>query len=265
MTQRHILIEQLDELRLKAMARAFEEQLESPEIEALSFEERLGLLVDRESTDRAQRRYTLRLRKAKLRYPQAAIEELDLRRRRGIDRAQVLDLASCRFLDQHLNVLITGKTGVGKTFLACALAHQACREGYSVLYRRMPQLFRDLAIARGDGSHGLQLQRIARTQLLVLDDWALHPFGEAERRDLYEILEDRYGLRSTIVVSQLSKDVWHDALGDPTLADAILDRLVHSAYSLALEGDTMRGAGTAGSGVGTAEKRSSQRPQEPRT
>ncbi len=264
MTARHALLDQLSELKLKAMARALEEQLESPEIERLSFEERLGLLLDRESTDRAQRRYTLRLRKAKLRFPQATIEELDLGRRRGLDRSQVLDLASCRFIDQRLNVLITGKTGVGKTFLACALAHQACREGYSVLYRRMPQLFRELAIARGDGSHGLHLQRIARTQLLVLDDWALHPFGEAERRDLYEILEDRYALRSTIVISQLSKDAWHDALGDPTLADAILDRLLHGAYSLALKGESRRRPKPKAPRTPAAPKRGSQKPQEPR-
>lgn len=240
MTARHTLLDQLGELRLNAMARALEEQLESSEIDQLSFEERLGMLVDRESTDRSQRRYSQRLRKAKLRFPQAVIEDLEMTSRRGLDRSQVLDLASCRFIDQHHNVLITGLTGVGKTYLACALAHQACRQGYSALYRRLPELFRELAIARGDGSYGLQLQRIARTDLLVLDDWALHPFGEAERRDLYEILENRCDLRSTIVVSQLAQKLWHDAVGDPTLADAIVDRLVSDAYSFALKGESRR-------------------------
>lgn len=265
MAARHVLLEQLAELRLNAMARALEEQLESAEIEQLSFEERLGLLLDRESTDRAQRRYSQRLRKAKLRFPQAAIEELDLSGRRGLDRSQVLDLASCRFIDQHRNVLITGKTGVGKTYLACALGQQACREGYSVLYRRLPQLFRELAIARGDGSYGLQLQRIARTQVLILDDWALHVFGDAERRDLYEVFEDRHGLSSTVVISQLPKGDWYDAIGDPTLADSILDRLVSNAYTFALKGESRRRGADATASGDTTRKRGSQEPQDRRS
>lgn len=236
---KHVTLEQLQELKLHGMARAFAEQLEMPEMAELSFEERLGLLAEREATERASRRLTARLRQAKLR-EQAAIEDIDWRARRGLDKRQILSLASCQWVAEHLNVLVTGKAGVGKTFLACALAHKACREGYTARYLRVPRLFRELAIARGDGSHGLELQRIARTQLLVLDDWGLHPFGEAERRDLYEILEDRYALRSTIVISQLAKDAWHDALGDPTLADAILDRLVHNAYRINLKGESMR-------------------------
>jgi DNA replication protein DnaC len=240
MTARHVLLDQLAELRLPAMVRALEEQLGKPAIEALSFEERLGLLIDRESTDRASRRLSQRLRLAKLRFSQATIEDLDLRAGRGAHRSQILELASCRFIKHHQNVLIVGKTGVGKTFLGCALAHQACREGYSVLYFRLPKLFRDLAIAKSDGSHGLKLQRLARADLLVLDDWGLHPFGDAERRDLYEILEDRYGVRSTIVMSQMAREVWHEALGDPILADAILDRLVRNAYTLELTGDSRR-------------------------
>ena len=240
MSARHVLLDQLAAMRLPAMARALEEQLGKSEIAALSFEERLGLLLDRERTDRASRSFTQRLRKAKLRFAQASIEDLDLRGERGVHRSQILDLASCRWIEQHLNLLITGKTGVGKTFLGCALAHQACREGYTVLYRRMPELFRELAIARSDGSHGMQLQRLCRIDLLVLDDWGLHPFGDAERRDLYEILEERYSLRSTIVMSQLSRDVWYQALGDPTMADAILDRLVRCAYTIDLVGESRR-------------------------
>jgi DNA replication protein DnaC len=240
MSARHVLLDRLAEMRLPAMARALEEQLGKPEIEALSFEERLSLMLDREKTERASRSFSQRLRKAKLRYSQAAIEDLDLRGERGAHRSQILDLASCRWIDQHLNVLITGKTGVGKTFLGCALAHQACREGYSVSYRRMPELFRELLMGRSDGTHAIQLQRLSCVDLLVLDDFGLHSFGDHERRDLYEILEERYGLRSTIVMSQLARDVWYQALGDPTMADAILDRLVRCAYSIDLTGESRR-------------------------
>ena len=194
MTQRHALLDRLAELKLTAMA--------------LAFEERLGLLVDRESTERAARRHTLRLRQAKLRNPQAVPEDLDLRSKRGLDRAEILKLKTCDWIDQRLNLLVTGKS-----FLACALAHQACRQGHTVLYRRTAELFRELKIARGDGRHHCLLQRIQRTHLLVLDDWGLHPFGDTERRDLYEILEERFDLRSTMVTSQLPVD---DALGDPT-------------------------------------------------
>jgi DNA replication protein DnaC len=240
MTARHVLLDQLTELRLPAMARALAEQLGKPESEALSFEERLGLLVDRERTERSSRRFHQRLRLAKLRFSQATVEDLDLRSGRGACRSQILDLASCQWIKQQHNVLITGKTGVGKTFLGCALAHQACREGFSVLYWRLPKLFRDLALAKSDGSHGQKIQRLARADLLVLDDWGLHPFGDTERRDLYEILEERYRVRSTMVMSQMAPEVWHQALGDPTLADAILDRLVRCAYTLELTGESRR-------------------------
>lgn len=257
MTQRHALLDQLSDLKLSAMSRAFEEQLADPEIVELSFEERLGLLLDRESTERASRRLTLRLRQAKLRYPQAVPEDLDLRAKRGLDRAQIHKLRTCFWIEERLNLLLTGKTGTGKTFLGCALAHQACREGYTVIYRRLPQLFRELSIARGDGSHRRFLQRLQRTRLLVLDDWGLHPFGDAERRDLYEILEDRFDLQSTLVISQLPVDTWHQALGDPTLADAILDRLIHAAYRIDLKGPSQRKerARLAATGTDTEETR----------
>jgi len=236
---KHATLDQLAELKLHGMARAFEEQLGMAEIGDLSFEERLGLLVEREATERASRRLTARLRRAKLR-EQAAIEDVDWRARRGLDKRQVLTLASCRWIADHLNVLITGKAGVGKTFLACALAHKACREGYTALYLRVPRLFRDLAIARGDGSYEKLLKSYARTDVLVLDDWGLAQIGAQERRDLLEILEDRYGLRSTVVTSQLPVTSWYDSIGDPTLADGILDRLVHGAYEIAIEGESMR-------------------------
>lgn len=236
---RHATLDQLSGLKLHGMAKAFEEQLSMPDVSDLSFEERLGLLVDREVTERASRRLTTRLRKAKLR-EQAAIEDINWRVKRNLDKGQVLRLASCQWIADHLNVLITGKAGVGKTFLACALAHKACREDFTVLYLRIPRLFRNLAIARGDGSYERLLKSYARADLLVLDDWGLAPIGAPERRDLLEILEDRYGLRSTMVTSQLPVKSWYEVIGDPTLADAILDRLVHGAYKIALEGDSMR-------------------------
>jgi DNA replication protein DnaC len=237
---RHATLDQLAELKLHGMARAFEEQLEMPEIRDLSFEERLGLLVEREATERASRRLTARLRRAKLR-EQAAIEDINWRRPRGLDKRQILTLASCQWIADHLNVLITGKAGVGKTFLACALAHKACREGYTALYLRVPRLFRDLAIARGDGSYEKLLKSYARTDVLVLDDWGLVELSAQDRRDLLEILEDRYGLRSTVVTSQLPVKTWYDSIGDPTLADGILDRLLHGAYRIEMEGESMRG------------------------
>jgi DNA replication protein DnaC len=236
---RHATLDQLAELKLHGMAKAFEEQLSMQDVSELSFEERLGLLVEREATERASRQLTTRLRKAKLR-EQAAIEDIDWRAKRNLDKGQVLRLASCQWIADHLNVLITGKAGVGKTFLACALAHKACREGYTALYLRVPRLFRDLAISRGDGSYERLLKSYARVDLLILDDWGLAPIGGPERRDLLEILEDRYGRRSTLVTSQIPVKTWYEVIGDPTLADAILDRLVHSAYQLALEGDSMR-------------------------
>ncbi len=236
---RHATLDQLAELKLHGMAKAFEEQLSMVDVSELSFEERLGLLVEREATERASRRLTARLRRAKLR-EQAAIEDIDWRVRRSLDKRQILRLASCQWIAEHLNMLITGKAGVGKTFLACAFAHKACREGYTVLYLRVPRLFRALAIARGDGSYERLLKRYARTDLLVLDDWGLAPLGPTERRDLLEILEDRYGARSTIVASQLPVKSWYEVIGDPTLADAILDRLVHNAYKVAMDGDSMR-------------------------
>jgi len=236
---KHATLDQLQELKLHGMARAFEEQLQMPDLQELSFEERLGLLVEREATERTSRQLTARLRRAKLR-EQAAIEDIDWRARRGLDKRQVLALASCKWIVEHLNVLITGKAGVGKTYLACALAHKACREGYSALYLRVPRLFRDLAIARGDGNYEKLLGRFARIDLLILDDWGLAQIGAQDRRDLLEILEDRYGRRSTVVTSQLPVKSWYDSIGDPTLADGILDRLIHGAYQIAMEGESMR-------------------------
>ena len=236
----HPVIDKLHQLKCLGMATALNEQLQSTACEALSFEERLALLVDRELTVRDDRRMTSRLRRAKLRHPNACIEDIDFRSPRGLDKSLVLSLACGRWLREHLNVLITGPCGVGKSWLACALAHQACRDGFSALYLRLPRLLHDLAIARADGSYPKLLASLAKLDLIVLDDFGLAKLNTDNRRDPLELLEDRYATRSTLVTSQLPIESWHDALGDPTFADAILDRLVHNAYKLKLKGGSMR-------------------------
>ncbi|MEN8145807.1 MAG: IS21-like element helper ATPase IstB [Gemmatimonadota bacterium] len=236
----HPTLDKLRSLRLDGMAKSLEEQLQTPDIEELRFEDRLALLIDREVTERNYRRQQSRLRKAKLRQKNACIEDIDFRARRGLDKELVLSLSSCGWIGQHRNVLITGPTGVGKTFLACALAQKACREGYTVQYLRLPRLLEDLALAHADGRYPKLMTGLARTDLLVLDDWGLAPLSDADRRELLEILEDRHDLRSTLVTSQLPVETWHEAIDHPTLADAILDRLVHNAYRVALRGESMR-------------------------
>jgi DNA replication protein DnaC len=235
----HPTLDKLQALRLTGMAKALEEQLQMTGLEELSFVERLGLLVDREMTDRENRRLKDRLAKARFRQA-AAVEDVDLRTPRGLDRSQFLALCSCQWVTQHLNVLITGPTGAGKSFLACALAQKACREGFTALYHRLPRLLSELSTAKADGRYPKLLSSLARTDVLVLDDWGLHPLTDSHRRDLLEILEDRYGNRSTVVTSQLPIAAWHDAIGDATLADAVLDRLVHNAYELQLKGESRR-------------------------
>lgn len=235
----HPTLDKLEALRFTGMAKALTEQITLPNIEELSFEERLGLLVDREMTEREDRRLKSRLRGAKLKQ-NACVEDIDFRQRRGLDKSLILDLAPCQWIKQHLNLLITGPTGVGKTWIACALAQKACREGYTALYLRLPRLLQELPIAKGDGTYTKLLTRLAKTDVLILDDWGLSKLVAEQRRDLLEILEDRHDVRSTIVTSQLPLDKWHHIIGDPTLADAILDRLVHNAYKINLKGESMR-------------------------
>ena len=235
----HPTIEKLHELRCPAMAKALAEQLASPQIQDLSFEERLGLLVDREITERHSRQLTNRLRRAKLRH-RACIEDVDFRQPRGLDKDLVLSLADGRWIREHLNVLITGPAGIGKSWIACALAHGACRLGYSAAYRRLTRLLTEQAIARADGRYPKLLASLAKTHVLVIDDFGLAKLSAENRRDLLEIVEDRHAIRSTIVTSQFPVEKWHAVVGDPTLADAILDRLVHRAYQLNLKGESMR-------------------------
>lgn len=235
----HPTLEQLRGLKLDGFARGLEEQMASGEMASLSFEERLGLLVDREVMDRENKRLAGRLHRAKLRQS-ACLEDIDFRHPRGLDKSLVMTLSGCGWIREHLNVLVVGATGTGKSYVSCALAHRACLEGYSALYVRTPRLFGELAVARGDGRYAKTLRSLAKTDLLILDDWGLARLNAEERGDLLEIMEDRYQLRSTIVASQLPVEAWHEVIGDPTVADAILDRLVNNAYRISLSGDSMR-------------------------
>ena len=235
----HPTLEKLRELKLIGMKDALEEQQSMRDIEALDFEERLGLLVDREITVRTERRLKTRLRNARLR-EQAAIEDLDYRHPRGLDKALMQSLIGGQWLKEHLNLLITSPTGVGKTWIACALAHKACRDGFTAQYRRVSRLFDELSYAHADGRYPQLIKKLAQTDLLVLDDWGLAKLLAAQRRDLLEILDDRHNRKSTLVTSQLPVEHWHKIIGDPTLADAILDRLVHNAYRINLKGESMR-------------------------
>ncbi len=249
---KHPTLDKLHALKLTGMAAALEDQSATPDITDLSFEERLGLLVDREMTERDNRRMSSRLRRAKLRHA-AILEDIDYRNSRGLDKGLVQSLASCQWVKEHLNVLITGPTGVGKTWLACALAHKACREGYTAQYVRLTRLLRELTIAKGDGQYSKLLTSLAKVDVLILDDWGLMKLSAENRLDLLEVLEDRHGRRSTIATSQLPIEEWHGIIGDATLADAILDRLVHNAYKINLRGESMRKQQAKLTGTETSE------------
>jgi len=235
----HPTHERLIALGLTGMAKAFEEQRQSPDLDALSFEERIGLLVDREAAERDTKRLTTRLKFAALRQS-ACVEDVDLRTPRGIDRAVFARLVAGDWIDRHENLFITGATGLGKSWIACALGHKACRDNRPVLYHRVPRLFEALALARGDGRYGRLLKTLGHVQLPILDDWGLSVLNGSERRDLLEILDDRHARASIIVTSQVHVEHWHEIIGDPTLGDAILDRLVHKAHRLQLARESMR-------------------------
>jgi DNA replication protein DnaC len=233
-------VDQLAELRLHAMSKAWLDQQADVSMAELSFDERLALLVEVEWLDRQNKRLTRALKEAKLRIGSACLEGIDFAAERKLSRKTVRELTHCRWVEGHQNVVITGPTGVGKTYLACALAQQACRKGYRALYRRTSRLFDELRLAHADGTYSRLLARFARMDVLVIDDWGLAPLEDVERRDLLEIMEDRYGLRSTIWTSQLPVEKWHDHLGDPTVADAICDRLLHNAHRIVLQGPSRR-------------------------
>lgn len=234
-------IDKMHTMKMVSLAEAFERQIRSSELAHLSFEDRVGMMIDAEYDAREQRRLTRRLQWARLRH-QASLEDVDWHAPRGLDRQVVLSLGRCAWIRERQNLLITGPTGVGKSWLACAFAERACRSGHSAYYARAPRLHHDLAVARGDGSYGRLLARLAKTELLVLDDFALTPLKDQERRDLLEILEDRYERAATLVTSQLPITQWHEAIGEATLADAICDRLIHAAHRIELKGASLRAA-----------------------
>lgn len=236
----HPLYDQLRQLKLEGFLKGLLEQENQPDIDHLSFNDRLALLLDREAIERDNKRLASRLREAKLRQS-ACIEDLDFKTPRKLDRSLILKLGDGQWINQHQNILITGPTGVGKSFLACAIGHKACRLGHRVLYQRLPRLLLELEIARGDGRYPRLMSMLTRVDVLLLDDWGLEGgITDRQRRDLLEILDDRYASRSTIVTSQLPVESWHQHIGDPTLADAILDRLVHNGHRIALDGPSMR-------------------------
>jgi DNA replication protein DnaC len=235
----HPTLDRLRELGLDGMAKGFRDLAANPESRALEHAEWLGLLVDQEVTLRQQKRFEARTRTAKLRQA-ATAEDVDFRKPRGLDRTLFLHLASCDWIREHRHCLITGACGTGKSFIACALGDRACRENLSVLYQRSSRLFGALALARGDGRYARLMRQLARVNLLNLDDWGPEPLTAEQRRDLLEIVEDRYNRGSLIITSQVPVDRWYEIVGDPTLADAILDRLVHNSHRIALTGKSRR-------------------------
>lgn len=235
----HPTLNKIKELKLYGIARAFTEQMDKKEYNKLSFEERLGMLIDTEAAERDNRRLVVRLAQAKLKQ-QACIEDIDYEHARKLDKSLMLSLASCGWIKEKLNILITGLTGAGKTYIACAIGHRACLSGYKVMYFRAPRLFEELAIAHGDGRYSRVMNTIAKSDVLIIDDFGLSTLNEQNRRDFLEILEDRHNMHSTIISGQVPIDHWYEVIGNATIADAILDRLVHNAYKIDLKGGSMR-------------------------
>lgn len=236
----HPTLDQMHSLGLAGMAAAWRDIAEQDTAGDLTRDEWLGLMLDREIATRADRRLTNRLASAKLRFVDACVENIDFRTHRGLDRRNMLSLAQGAWLKANENLIITGQTGTGKTWLGCAFGRQAARQDHSVLYLRMPRLFEDLALARLDGRFPRVVDKLARVQLLILDDWGTHSLNDQQRLDLLEIFEERYRRRSTLITAQLPVAAWHEMIGEPTIADAILDRIVHNAHRITLKGDSMR-------------------------
>ena len=237
-------MEKLRALRLDTLGAAWSEQQKNPDVQKLSFDERLGMLIDAQWLHRENKRLARSLREARLRIGNACVEDIDYPARRELEKATIRQLATCRWIEEHQNVVITGATGTGKTYVACALAQQACRKGFRAIYLRATRLNEELTLAHADGSYANLLARLARVDVLVIDDWGLAPPKDQERRDLLEIVEDRYGARSTIITSQVPPTKWHDHIGDPTVADAVCDRLLHNAHRLVLKGPSRRKEGS---------------------
>jgi DNA replication protein DnaC len=231
--------EKLYALQLTGMAEALKDQMGRTDMDGLAFEERFSMLVDAQHLFRENKRMKRLLENAKLKLA-ASMEDIDYRSPRGLDKSVMLGLASCDWVRKHRNVIIVGPTGSGKTFLSCALAHRACREGMTAFYLRTPKLYYTLAMARADGSYARVLAKLARTSVIILDDLGMAALADGERRDLLEVIEDRHGSASTIITSQLPVEHWHEVIGDPTIADALLDRLVHNAHKINLKGESMR-------------------------
>lgn len=233
-------VSKLHELRLRTMAQAFNEQANNPGIAGLSFEERFGLIVYSEWAHRRSKRLQLLIKQARLREPQACMEDIDYSPERMLDRGLLSQLTTCSYIAENLNVIISGKTGAGKTYLACALGNAACRNRYSVLFVRLPQLLMDFSLAKGDGSYNKFMRQLKNVKLLILDDWGLNTLDINQSRDILELMETRYQQSSTIFSSQIPVENWHELFSDSTIADAVLDRIVHNSYSINIDGDSMR-------------------------
>jgi len=232
-------LEKLHAMRLTGMADAFKDQIMQPDMNDLSFEERFGFLVDQHWTWKEDRRLKTLLRNAKLK-DNACIEDIDYKSPRGINKSLILSLSGCDWIKNAQNIIITGPTGVGKTYLACALANSACRKGFSSLYKRSSRLYQEIAVARADGTYPKLMNKIAKAKVLIIDDFCITPMKDPERKDLLEVIEDRQGLCSTTISTQVPMKSWFDAIGDPTIADAVLDRLIHNAHKINLKGESMR-------------------------